>query len=483
MVYQRCINNLNFYTFLRLDRFHFPIILGILAAILFSTSILHAQKKKKTGGGPPPRTGDNTEISQSGDNKRFAGGRDATTTNPGFKSNKGAIKEKQKQSSSFKGNDLQKRKTGKEFDESQKESSPTDQSGYKQNRDRAMESKEKPSQDMHHHQGEIVVKKKSPLHGKDPSEIDHTGRKTDVTDHTKYQGYRKKAFEQKESNMDHLNSQGSAQYGSREEESNFSLEKRKSMRQSKERERFEYSGDQLPKALSTAGSNYQGDIDAPNKEQNQKDKQKQQYDYQGDLNLEARDQMRKDKQKDMANYSGDKDLGDRDEMRRDKQKEMANYSGDLDLESRDKMRREKQKEIAANSGDIDMRDVNKKAKEIRKKEKVISKYSGDILVKTLMARDNKNRIKAKKIANWQGDIVVNKKRKGAHPSAAYRGGKIANSYKAREKYRKKMLKKYGRNPGIETPNYQKQKDEKPKYDKDEGKIWDVQKYKESKTKP
>ena len=45
-----------------------------------------------------------------------------------------------------------------------------------------------------------------------------------------------------------------------------------------------------------------------------------------------------------------------------------------------------------------------------------------------------------------------------------------------------MLKKYGRNPGIETPNYQRRKYEKPTYDKNESQIWDVQKYKESKTK-
>ena len=78
--------------------------------------------------------------------------------------------------------------------------------------------------------------------------------------------------------------------------------------------------------------------------------------------------------------------------------------------------------------------------------------------------------------------MVAKRRKGSHPSSAYTGGKVANSYKAKEKYRRKMLKKYGRNPGIETPNYQRRKYEKPTYDKNEGKIWDVQKYKETKTK-
>ena len=199
---------------------------------------------------------------------------------------------------------------------------------------------------------------------------------------------------------------------------------------------MEYSGDLLPKAFKPTGSTYSGDIDVSNKEKKVKEGEK----------------------------------------------ERANYSGDINLEERDKLRRGKQKEIAENTGDVAMRDVMKKAKEIRKKEKTISNYSGDILVKTIRHRDNKNRIKAKKIANWEGDIVISKRRKGSHPSAAYAGGKVANSYKAREKYRRKMLKKYGRNPGIETPNYQRRKYEKPTYDKNESKIWDVQKYKETKTK-
>jgi len=432
-------------------------------------------------GGPPPNTGDNTEISQSGDNKRFPSRQNATTTNKSMGVDKKAIKNKQEQNAKFKGEDYVKKRPEQEVKHSLK-SAPVDQSSYDQQRDKTMESKEM-EHDKSNFQGNIVVKKKSALHGKDPSEIDHTGRQSEVVDHTKYQGYRKKAFERKESTMDQLNSEGSAQYGIREEESNFSLEKRKTMRQSKERERFEYSGDLLPKISSPpASSNYEGDFDLKDKDKAQKEKQEEQFKYSGSMDLKARDQMRREKDGERATYTGDMDLEARDEMRREKDKEKANYSGDMNLEARDKMRREKDKEIGTSSGDIDMRDVMKKAREVRKKEKTISKYSGDILVKTLRERDNRIRVKAKKIANWQGDIVINKKRKGAHPSAAYRGGKIANSYKEREKYRSKMLKKYGRNPGIETPNYQKKKDDKPTYDKDEGKIWDVQKYRESKTK-
>jgi hypothetical protein len=58
-----------------------------------------------------------------------------------------------------------------------------------------------------------------------------------------------------------------------------------------------------------------------------------------------------------------------------------------------------------------------------------------------------------------------------HPSAVYRGGKVKNSYEAKEKYRKKVLKKYGRTEGLEDANYMKQKEKKPKHDTREGEIW------------
>ena len=155
----------------------------------------------------------------------------------------------------------------------------------------------------------------------------------------------------------------------------------------------------------------------------------------------------------------------------------------MDLTVRDQKRRESQKEIANYAGDISMNDVMRKAREMRKKEKTISNYSGDILVRTLKARDNKIRIKAKKIANWEGDIVIAKKQKGSHPSAKYSGGKITNSYKERAKYREQMLKKYGRHTDGDRPKPKRRgNDDKPTYDKEESKIWDVQKYKESKTK-
>jgi hypothetical protein len=75
------------------------------------------------------------------------------------------------------------------------------------------------------------------------------------------------------------------------------------------------------------------------------------------------------------------------------------------------------------------------------------------------------------MANYEGDIIIRRKKQGMHPSSVWKGGKMKNSYKAKEKYRKRMLKKYGRNEGIEVPNYQKQKVKKPKVDKKESEIW------------
>jgi hypothetical protein len=53
----------------------------------------------------------------------------------------------------------------------------------------------------------------------------------------------------------------------------------------------------------------------------------------------------------------------------------------------------------------------------------------------------------------------------------WKGGRMKNSYTAKEKYRKRMLKKYGRNDDLETPNYQKNKSKKPKRDVKESEIW------------
>jgi len=398
-------------------------------------------KKDKTKASTPA----NTTIGQPGDNKRFPSNKTSTTKNDNLKINEEGQKTKQKETSKFKGNDRFIMKPHHPnpalAEDRDKTNIIPSQENYSEQRENDMEAKEKPhmKQDF---QGNIVIKKKQ-FANELPEHKQHN-RHSAVVDHTKYQGYRKKAFDQKESDMHHLSTEGTEQYGQRPSGEFFDLEGRKEMRAQKDREQFTYSGD----------------ADNSKKIKENKEKEKEVSQYSGDINLEARDQQR-----------------------RESQKEIANYSGDMDLTARDQLRREKSKEIAISSGDINMNDVLRKAREIRKKEKTISNYSGDILVRTLKARDNKIRIKAKKIANWEGDIVIAKKQKGSHPSALYKGGKITNSYKERAKYREQMLKKYGRHTDTDRPKPKRRgNDDKPTYDKEESKIWDVQKYKESKTK-
>ncbi|HEY8400303.1 MAG TPA: hypothetical protein VIK89_03520, partial [Cytophagaceae bacterium] len=133
--------------------------------------------------------------------------------------------------------------------------------------------------------------------------------------------------------------------------------------------------------------------------------------------------------------------------------------------------RKKEKQIAKYQGDLPNNYLQKRAKYRREQDKKLANYQGDILVRTLKQRDKQIRKKGKAMANYQGDIIVRKKKEGMHPSSVYRGGKVKNSYTAKEKYRKRMLKKYGRNQGIEDPNYMKKKYKKPKHDKRESEIW------------
>lgn len=460
----------------------------ILCLLISALSIFEADAQHKPGkGGQPPNTKDNTTIpslgkkdktkastpdnttiGQPGDNNRFPSNKTATTKNKNLAIDEKKQKSKQNETGKFKGNDKLIVHPHHENPAISKErgnnSVIPDQSGYKDQRDKTMENREKPHMN-HDFQGEIVVKKKK-FADEEGDVSTHKNRQSAVVDHSKYQSYRKAAFDQKQSDMHHLSTEGTEQYGQRPSGEFFDLKGRQAMRAAKDREHFTYSGD----------------VNNAAKEKEIKEKEKEISQNSGDISLEARDQKRRESQKEISNYSGDIDLTVRDQKRRESQKEISNYSGDIDLTARDQKRRESQKDIANYSGDISMNDVMRKAREIRKKEKTISNYSGDILVRTLKARDNRIRIKAKKIANWEGDVIIAKKRKGAHPSAAYRGGKVANSYKQKEKYRKQMLKKYGRNSGMETPNYQRKKDDKPTYDKEESKIWDVQKYRDSKTK-
>lgn len=175
---------------------------------------------------------------------------------------------------------------------------------------------------------------------------------------------------------------------------------------------------------------------------------------------------------------------------RKQSKQMSKYQGDIvPSESNShgplnsgsmvlarEMDRKQEKQRAKYSGDIGNNFLAKRSKMRDEKNRQVSSYKGDILVSTLNARAKRTRKKAKDIANYRGDIVVKHVKKGMHPSAVYQGGKVKNSYAQKEKYRKKMLKKYGKTDGLEDANWQKekQKNSTPRYDKRESEIWNLQ---------
>lgn len=248
-------------------------------------------------------------------------------------------------------------------------------------------------------------------------------------------------------------------------------------------------GDKSRKADKGTGT-YQGDA-SPNTSRMQANRNENYVVVKGDKARKLN--------KDMSKNSGDMDVyesrmkGPRNEnyvvvdgdRARKASKQMANNTGDMQIyESRmqgprnsetvfvrREIDRKEQKRMANNTGDISMTDLNKRNKQIRQKDKQVAHYSGDITVRSLQQRDKKIRKKGKEMANFKGDIIVKKVKKGMHPSAVYKGGKVKNSYEAKERYRKRVLKKYGKNEGLEDANYMKQKNTRPKHDAREGEIW------------
>lgn len=179
-----------------------------------------------------------------------------------------------------------------------------------------------------------------------------------------------------------------------------------------------------------------------------------------------------------------------DKPQREQSKQMSKYQGDIvPAESNShgplnsgssvlvrEIDRKQEKQRAKYAGDMPNNFLAKRSAMRQEKNRQVSSYKGDILVSTLNARAKRTRKKAKDIANYRGDLIVKRVKKGMHPSSVYQGGKVKNSYAAKEKYRKKMLKKYGKTEGLEDANWQKekQKNSTPRYDKREAEIWNLQ---------
>ena len=114
----------------------------------------------------------------------------------------------------------------------------------------------------------------------------------------------------------------------------------------------------------------------------------------------------------------------------------------------------------------------KKRKDARRRDKQFGHYKG-VLVKSDYKKRKDARKKSQEMSRYRGDLLVKKTPRGSHPSAVWRGGKVKNSYQQKEKYRKRMMKRIGRNKNNLQPNYlrKKNRDEKPTYDSRESEIW------------
>ena len=119
---------------------------------------------------------------------------------------------------------------------------------------------------------------------------------------------------------------------------------------------------------------------------------------------------------------------------------MRSYQGNIDrgnlshLIKRAEVKAEMEK---YSTGDIAWRDLEKREKQRREKAKRMAAYSGSVLTKDLEKWRKSIRQKEKDIANFQGNIKIKKRKEGQHPSAAYKGGYIANSYTQKARMRKK----------------------------------------------
>jgi hypothetical protein len=163
-----------------------------------------------------------------------------------------------------------------------------------------------------------------------------------------------------------------------------------------------------------------------------------------------------------------------DSKKRELTKEMSKYQGDMVVTGTD---RKKEKDRSRYQGDLPNNFLAKRAKMREEQSREMGSYSGDISVKTLESRAKGIRKKSKKMANWQGDIIVHRKKEGMHPSSVYRGGLVKNSYKAKERYRQRMMKQNNKNSDKDSsqPNYmkKKKKDQRPTYDSREAEIWNL----------
>jgi hypothetical protein len=134
--------------------------------------------------------------------------------------------------------------------------------------------------------------------------------------------------------------------------------------------------------------------------------------------------------------------------------------------------RRRNRQFSGFEGPVEVKSVVGQRKDFRKKNQELRRFKG-VLVKSPYKQKKDARKKSEEISKYRGDLLVNKMPKGAHPSSAWRGGKVKNTYQQKEKYRKRMMKRIGRNKNKMQPGFlqKKNREEKPTYDSRESEIW------------
>ena len=167
-------------------------------------------------------------------------------------------------------------------------------------------------------------------------------------------------------------------------------------------------------------------------------------------------------------------LKDRKELRKQKEEEIAKNTGDIvgsyvDMRNRWK---EQNKKIENYRGKIDY-DVLKKQKDrMIALDKEIYSNTGDILTVSLEKKKSRLKEKSRKATWYEGDMIVTKRTKSNHPSAVYIEARDSKSVEAKEKMRKKLLKRSRHHRDKEDPSYMKKETPRPRYDVREYEIWE-----------
>jgi hypothetical protein len=215
------------------------------------------------------------------------------------------------------------------------------------------------------------------------------------------------------------------------------------------------------KKRKTKGTDYEGSVKV-SKNDAKKNLSNQMKDYSGDMVVRHKGMTQNDI---MHHYTGS--FVKSKLPSKVTSKDITMSSGDIKTSNR--LYQAKTNPTAGYTGDISSKTM-KNRQEIRKNlTKRMKSYDGNIKVRDLKKRQKRIRERTRNMMHYEGDIVVKKRRKGAHPSSFYRGGKL-KAYDKKEKYRKKMIKK-ARKGNASDPGYMRNPERKPRFNADESKIW------------